>query len=56
MMPSVEEHLQKAMLQANVITQEEFRVPQLFCFQRASRTDKGVSAARQIVVGNFCKF
>ncbi|XP_050733235.1 pseudouridylate synthase 1 homolog isoform X2 [Eriocheir sinensis] len=50
---SVEDHLHKAMLQADVITQEEFLVPQLFNFQRASRTDKGVSAARLLTTGRF---
>uniref|UniRef100_A0A0P4VXG8 Pseudouridylate synthase 1 homolog n=1 Tax=Scylla olivacea TaxID=85551 RepID=A0A0P4VXG8_SCYOL len=46
---TIEDHLLKAMLDTGLITQEEFIIPKLFCFQRSSRTDKGVSAARLLV-------
>lgn len=36
-----------------LIDQEKYDKPQLFKFQRAARTDKGVSALRQIVSCNF---
>lgn len=38
-----------AMFKANLITQESFDQAQAMQFQRAARTDKGVSAIRQIV-------
>lgn len=38
-----------ALLKANLITQEGFEQAQAVQFQRAARTDKGVSAMRQIV-------
>lgn len=37
------------LFKANMITQEAFDQPQTIQFQRAARTDKGVSAIRQIV-------
>ncbi|GFX47052.1 tRNA pseudouridine synthase A [Trichonephila clavipes] len=46
---TVEEELFKALLKANIIIQAEFDYPKLVKFQRAARTDKGVSAVRQIV-------
>ncbi|GFR26932.1 tRNA pseudouridine synthase A [Trichonephila clavata] len=46
---TVEEELLKALLKANIIIQAEFDHPKLMKFQRAARTDKGVSAVRQIV-------
>ncbi|XP_071552121.1 pseudouridylate synthase 1 homolog isoform X2 [Panulirus ornatus] len=46
---SIENDLLGAMLAANLITEEEYKIPQLFYFQRVSRTDKGVSAARLLV-------
>ncbi|KAK5647427.1 hypothetical protein RI129_002319 [Pyrocoelia pectoralis] len=48
-MPTVEEDLFKALLKAELITQEAFDQIQTIQFQRAARTDKGVSAARQVV-------
>lgn len=46
---TIEEDLLKAMLTAGVISQENYDVPQTMHFQRAARTDKGVSAAHQVV-------
>lgn len=46
---TIEEELLKAMLKHNWITEEGFNNPQQAFFQRASRTDKGVSASRQVV-------
>jgi tRNA pseudouridine38-40 synthase len=47
--PTVEEELLKAMLKHNWINDECYKTPQQAFFQRAARTDKGVSAARQVV-------
>ncbi|KAM7360490.1 pseudouridine synthase 1 isoform 1-T1 [Cochliomyia hominivorax] len=47
-MQTIEEELFKAMLKHKWITEEMFEQAQLACFQRAARTDKGVSAARQV--------
>lgn len=46
---TVEEELFKALLKADIILQTEFDYPKTMKFQRAARTDKGVSAVRQIV-------
>lgn len=46
---TIEEDLLTALLKANFITEEAFSTPQLIQFQRAARTDKGVSAVRQVV-------
>ena len=48
-MDTVEESLINALLKANLINSEAFDVIQTIQFQRAARTDKGVSAARQVV-------
>ncbi|KAJ4448987.1 hypothetical protein ANN_00379 [Periplaneta americana] len=48
-MKTIEEDLLTALLKAGFITEEAFNTPQLVQFQRAARTDKGVSAARQVV-------
>ncbi|XP_042222917.1 tRNA pseudouridine synthase A-like isoform X2 [Homarus americanus] len=50
---TIESDLLAAMLAAGLITEEELNVPQLFSFQRGSRTDKGVSAARLLVSALF---
>jgi len=47
--PTIEEELLKAFLSAEVISQQWFDNPQEMFFQRASRTDKGVSAMRMII-------
>ncbi|XP_002020326.2 tRNA pseudouridine synthase A [Drosophila persimilis] len=47
-MQTIEEELFKAMLKHKWITEDSFDQVQIACFQRAARTDKGVSAARQI--------
>ncbi|XP_068619637.1 pseudouridylate synthase 1 homolog isoform X2 [Battus philenor] len=46
---TIEEDLLKALLEAKYITEEDFNNQQNAQFQRSSRTDKGVSAARQVV-------
>lgn len=46
---TVEEELFKALLEAKIILQSEFNHPKTMKFQRAARTDKGVSAVRNIV-------
>lgn len=48
-MKTIEEELLLAMLKHKWITEESFKQPQMAHFQRAARTDKGVSAARQCV-------
>lgn len=48
-MPTIEEEIMKAMLKHKWINQEIFDRPQQGMFQRCARTDKGVSAARQII-------
>ncbi|EDV91085.1 GH16145 [Drosophila grimshawi] len=47
-MQTIEEELFKAMLKHNWITEDSFKQVQIASFQRAARTDKGVSAARQV--------
>jgi len=47
--PTIEEELLKALLAAGTISQEWFDCPQQAHFQRASRTDKGVSAMRMVI-------
>lgn len=44
---TIEDELLKAMLKNKIITEEAFNQPQTIHFQRAARTDKGVSAFRQ---------
>ncbi|CAH2054116.1 unnamed protein product, partial [Iphiclides podalirius] len=46
---TIEEDLLKALFEAKYITEEDFNNQQNAQFQRSSRTDKGVSAARQVV-------
>lgn len=46
---TIEEELLKALFKNNMITDESFNQPQYCHFQRAARTDKGVSAARQCI-------
>ncbi|GAB1860044.1 Trna pseudouridine synthase a [Camponotus japonicus] len=48
-MKTIEEDLVTALLKADLITTEHFKNIRLISFQRAARTDKGVSAIRQIV-------
>lgn len=48
-MKTIEEDLVDALLKANLITTEHFENLRAINFQRAARTDKGVSAVRQIV-------
>lgn len=44
---TIEEELLKAIHKNKLIDEDAFKVPQNIQFQRAARTDKGVSAARQ---------
>lgn len=46
---TIEEDLLKALLEAKYINEEDFNTQQNTQFQRSSRTDKGVSASRQVV-------
>ncbi|KAI5645852.1 tRNA pseudouridine synthase domain-containing protein [Phthorimaea operculella] len=46
---TIEEDLLKALFDAKYITEDDFKNQQNAQFQRSSRTDKGVSAARQVV-------
>ncbi|KAM3962165.1 LOW QUALITY PROTEIN: pseudouridine synthase 1 [Aphomia sociella] len=46
---TIEEDLLKALLDTKYITEDDYNNQQNAQFQRSSRTDKGVSAARQIV-------
>lgn len=46
---TIEEELLKALFKNKLITEEGFNQPQHSHFQRAARTDKGVSAARQCI-------
>lgn len=46
---TIEEELLKALFKNNMITEQAFNKPQYAHFQRAARTDKGVSAARQCI-------
>ncbi|KAK4324912.1 hypothetical protein Pmani_004473 [Petrolisthes manimaculis] len=46
---TIEDDLLTALLHADLMTEEGCTCPQMFNFQRAARTDKGVSAARQVV-------
>lgn len=48
-MKTIEEELFKALLSTNLINEEAFNQVQTIQYQRAARTDKGVSAARQVV-------
>lgn len=48
-MKTIEEDLLTAIKEAGYINEEAFVTPQLIQFQRAARTDKGVSAARQVI-------
>lgn len=46
---TIEEELLKAFFKNKLITEDSFNQPQYAHFQRAARTDKGVSAARQCI-------
>lgn len=47
-MDTIEEELFKALLKHKWISYDAYGQAQVACFQRAARTDKGVSAARQV--------
>lgn len=46
---TIEEELMLALKKIDVVNEEEFLKQQLINFQRAARTDKGVSAIRQVL-------
>ncbi|KRX16280.1 tRNA pseudouridine synthase A, mitochondrial [Trichinella nelsoni] len=46
--PTVEKYIMEALQKLNLITVDQVVQPSLFKFQRAARTDKGVSAIKQI--------
>ena len=46
---TIEEEFLAAMLKAGYIDEDAYKTPQNAWFQRAARTDKGVSAVRQVV-------
>lgn len=46
---TIEEDLFQAFIKAGIMNEESYKFPQTIQFQRAARTDKGVSATRQIV-------
>ncbi|XP_027206296.1 pseudouridine synthase 1 [Dermatophagoides pteronyssinus] len=50
--PTIESELFKAFLQTELINENEYHNPSLMYFQRAARTDKGVSALKQIISMN----
>lgn len=54
--PTIEEDLMKAFKDAETISPDWYENPQKAFFQRASRTDKGVSAARMVVSLKMGKF
>ena len=51
-LPTIESELLKAFLQTELINENEYHSPSLMYFQRAARTDKGVSALKQIISMN----
>lgn len=53
---TIEEDVLKALLKAGYITEDIYIQPQLTQFQRAARTDKGVSALRQVLSLKLRKF
>lgn len=48
-LPTIESELFKSFYEAGMINENEFNTPNLMRFQRAARTDKGVSAVKQII-------
>ncbi len=53
---TIEEELMGALKKLDVVNEEEFQKQQLINFQRAARTDKGVSAIRQVLNLSMSKF
>ncbi|UXI20133.1 BCL-6 corepressor [Sarcoptes scabiei] len=52
-LPTIENELLKSFWKAELITENEYNTPSLLRFQRAARTDKNVSALRQIISLNL---
>jgi Pseudouridylate synthase len=48
-MKTIEGDIMEALFKAGFVTEDSFNTPQNIQFQRAARTDKGVSALKQIV-------
>ena len=46
---TIEEDLFQAFLKLGIMDEESYKFPQSIHFQRAARTDKGVSATKQVV-------
>lgn len=46
---TIEEDIMVALKKLDIINEDEFLKQQLVHFQRAARTDKGVSALRQVI-------
>ena len=46
---TIEEDLFQAFIKLGIMDEESYKFPQTIQFQRAARTDKGVSASRQII-------
>lgn len=53
---TIEQQLFKALFKADLASEEECDSPHTMFFQRAARTDKNVSAAKQIVSLKLCEF
>lgn len=53
---TIEEDIMEALKKLQIVSEEEFLKQQLLCFQRAARTDKGVSALRQVLNLQLRKF
>lgn len=54
--PTIEGHILQALLKNNWITEKQHATPFDFHFQRAARTDKAVSAVRQVNFGHWNTF
>lgn len=52
---TIEEDIMVALKKLDIVNDEEFAKQQLVNFQRAARTDKGVSALRQVINLNMSK-
>jgi len=53
---TIEGDLFLAFQKLGIMDEESFKYPQIIGFQRAARTDKGVSATRQVVSLKMCMF
>lgn len=53
---TIEDDLMTALWKADLVPEEGCTCPKTVNFQRAARTDKGVSAARQVVSVKLCEY